>query len=474
MMKKLIALRSKWIELDSSAKNVWIFGFIIICFLLGWQAYSNYDYHNRQALKKSAVRTSDLSRFSGQQNPSALNGLQTADSMLGNSLLPQTNRNLGLEDLKADFDNTRQVVIEAKDELRQMSEQNKQLQAKILLLEQTVQTPAHPVGSGFSQAAQITTSNTSLVSGARVSMKSNLPPPVDFNQDLQSNSSLNSDRWTDSDSHLNSISSSNSNKPVGTHSVTLPLNENPLHLIHQWSAPEQETKSGPPPNHFVTIPATSVIDAVMLSGINARTSATGGTTGGSIIAANNVGSPFISRVKGSAILPNGWRVADLTDCFLSGTGIGILSTERANVTADKLTCISSAGLIFEAKIKAYGVDLDGIQGLSGRLVTKQGSILAKEAAAGMFAGVGTAFSPQALPAYSSNATSGSQQGYVMPNASLIAGSAVGQGVSTSLGQLSKFYLDYARQMFPIVEVNAGTRVSWVVQESFDLLSLPSK
>ena len=467
-MNKLIVFRNKWIELEPSIKKLWVFGIFIAILLLSWQAYSNYEYHTRQASKKSINST--LSQSGSFNKLSAIDNSnsQNTDLILRNSLLPQTNRNLGLEDLKADFENTRQAVLEGKDELRQMAEQNKLLQSKILLLEQAGQG-AHNNTIPLSQSIGL---STPVVTGTSVSLKSNLPPPIDFNQ--EESSSPDSTRWTDSDSHLNLIKSPISAKQASLNSATRAPNVSNQHHIRQWSAQEQAPITTSHPNASVTIPASAVIDAVMLSGINARTSATGGTTGGSIIAANNVGSPFISRIKGSAILPNGWRVADLTDCFLSGTGIGILSTERANVTADKLTCISPTGLIYEAKIKAYGVDLDGIQGLSGRLVTKQGSILAKEAAAGMFAGVGTAFSPQPLPAYSASATSGSQQGYVLPNAGLIAGSAVGQGVSTSLGQLSKFYLDYARQMFPIVEVNAGTRVSWVVQESFDLVSSPSK
>ncbi len=477
-MNSLQELRTKWRELDSRAQNIWIFAIVLACFLLSWQAYSNYIYHRTQSANALNARISTTPKAALDVRSSAIagSGALKVNDMLASSYLPQTSRNLGLEDLKADFDYTRQVVADSREELRQLLDQNKQLQAKIVSLEQFRQASSQPVANN---AANLTQANASS-SASRVDLKSVLPSPVDFTQTVDAGSppttipTIPTIRWTDSDLRLGKHTA-----PLGqpnghfTDSTDSPTVES-RHTIRQWSVQAPDIKSEATVKQTVTIPATSVIDAVMLSGINARTSATGGTTGGSIISANNVGSPFISRVKGAAILPNGWRVADLTDCFLSGTGIGILSTERANVTADKLTCINSVGLIFEAKIKAYGVDLDGIQGLSGRLVTKQGTILAKEAAAGMFAGVGSAFSPQALPSYNSSATSGAQQGYVLPNTSLIAGSAVGQGVSTSLGQLSKFYLDYARQMFPIVEVNAGTRISWVVQESFDLVFVASK
>ena len=464
-MKKMHDLKSKWLELDSSAKKKWFLCILILLILLLWQIYSNYQYHKAQELKELRVQNRDHPSQLLEHSGSIVAGSLNPDPLFNKNFLPQTNRNLGLEDLKADFDNTRQVVLEAKDELHQMSEQNKQLQAKLILLEQFRQN--------YLLTSKIDGSVVQPYSATPVSLKSVLPPPGDFNQ-IPDNLAQYSNHPGTSLVHTEPVIYDEHIKHSEIVSPNSSLPNETRHLIRQWSTPEVNAKDTLTAKQFVTIPATSVIDAVMLSGINARTSATGGTTGGSIISANNVGSPFISKIKGSAILPNGWRVADLTDCFLSGTGIGILSTERANITADRLTCINRVGLIFEAKIKAYGVDLDGIQGLSGRLVTKQGSILAKEAAAGMFAGVGSAFSPQALPSYNSSASSGSQQGYVMPNTSLIAGSAIGQGVSTSLGQLSKFYLDYARQMFPIVEVNAGTRISWVVQESFDLVPSTQK
>ena len=452
-------LKDKWNNLEAKTKKIWVYGLIAICMLFVWQFYSNYEYHRTQSLKSQRFIKSNSNSNDMTLNSQSISNPMNQDVLSSSNFLPQTNRNMGLEDLKADFDNTRQIVINANEEIKLISDQNKILQNKISILEQAQQQLNSPTFK--------TLPFPSLPSNrySDVDLKTPLPPLGDFkneNKDNHTNNLIEKYKDVNSQAEESETNSHRSESLI------------PERKIKQWSNTPQKEAEKIKPKSFVTIPATSVIEAVMLSGINARTSATGGTTGGSIISANNVGSPFISRIKGSAILPNGWRAADLTDCFLSGTGIGILSTERANVTADKLTCINTEGVIFETKIKAYGVDLDGIQGLSGRLVTKQGSILAKEAAAGMFAGVGSAFSPQSLPSYNSNTTSGSQQGYVTPNPSLVAGSAVGQGVSTSLGQLSKFYLDYARQMFPIVEVNAGTRVSWVVQESFDLITVPSK
>jgi conjugal transfer pilus assembly protein TraB len=216
------------------------------------------------------------------------------------------------------------------------------------------------------------------------------------------------------------------------------------------------------------IPVNAAMESVMLTGINARSNAAGGASVGSVMSANNVGAPFVARIKGSAILPNGWKVSDLGDCFIGGSGIAILSTDRANVISNRISCIDKKGVIYEGAIKAYGVDLDGNQGITGRVVTKQGAILAKTFMAGIASGLGTALSPTAIPGYNSNQVSGSTQGIQYPNGALIAQSSVGTGVSTAAAQLSKFYLDYAKEMFPVIEVDAGTRITWVLQETIEL------
>ena len=101
-------------------------------------------------------------------------------------------------------------------------------------------------------------------------------------------------------------------------------------------------------------------------------------------------------------------------------------------------------------------------------MTKQGSLLAKTALAGVASGLGTAFAPTALPSYNQNAQSGDRQGVQYPNPGLIAGSALGGGVNEAGRALAKFYLDYAKEMFPVIEVNAGTRVTWILKETVEL------
>jgi len=211
------------------------------------------------------------------------------------------------------------------------------------------------------------------------------------------------------------------------------------------------------------IPVNSAIESVMLTGINARAQTAAQSTPGRVLSATSVGAPFVTKIKGDAILPNGWRLDDLGDCFLGGSGIGILSTERANVISDKISCLATNGELWEGSVKAYGVDLDGIQGISGKVVSKQGTILGMTFLAGVASGLGTAITPVQVPSIAS--LSSGQSPYVTPSAGQIGRTAVGTGVSNASSKLADFYLKYASEMFPIVEVVAATRVTWILQES---------
>jgi conjugal transfer pilus assembly protein TraB len=360
----------------------------------------------------------------------------------GNSFtaLPASTRNQGLEDLLASLEKARADARAAQERGKGMEDQLQRMNQRMLQLETR--------GAGPAQGGR---DSPGGMAGAAPAYEK-LPPPVDFGAPASSPK--------DGEAEAN---------PFGE--AALPAGTPPARsrsAMRVWADEVTPSRRGADTAPPLTVPINSALESVMLTGINARSNSAGGAASGTILSANNVGAPFVSRLKGSAILPNGWKIDDFNDCFISGTGIAILSSERANVIANVMSCVDRRGNVYEAKIKAYGVDLDGIQGISGRVVTKQGAILAKTALAGVAAGLGGAFSPSALPSYNQNAQSGERQGIQYPNPGLIAGSALGGGVNEAGRALARFYLDYAKEMFPVIEVNAGTRITWILQETVEL------
>ena len=216
----------------------------------------------------------------------------------------------------------------------------------------------------------------------------------------------------------------------------------------------------------LVIPVNAAMESVLLSGFNARASGSvAGGVGSASTSANNVGAPFVTRLKGDAILPNGWRIPDLGDCYLGGSAVAVLSAERAYSIANQLSCIKPNGEVYEGPVKAYALDVDGTLGLACKVVSKQGSLLMQAALTGMVSGLGAALSPTSIPTYNSNGTNGSTQSYQLPNVGAVAATAAGAGVQQASSQLSKFYLQYASEVFPVCEVVSTTRATWVLEET---------
>ncbi|MDN8102584.1 TraB/VirB10 family protein [Burkholderia multivorans] len=238
-------------------------------------------------------------------------------------------------------------------------------------------------------------------------------------------------------------------------------------MVADPAPPQQSAASDQRPD--LVIPMYTGIEAVMLSGVNARPSGSnGGGAAGSVTSALDVGAPFVSRVKGLAIMPNSWKAGDLENCFVGGSATAVLSAERAYAIADHISCIFKNGDVYEAPMKAYALDVDGTLGLAGKVVNKQGAMLMQAALTGMAAGLGAALAPSSVPSYNTNVGSGSEQSYTYPSPSYLAGTAVGQGVNHAATELSQFYLNFAKETFPVVEVTAGTRVTWILKEDIVL------
>lgn len=201
------------------------------------------------------------------------------------------------------------------------------------------------------------------------------------------------------------------------------------------------------------LPAASFFEVVTLNGMDAPTNP--------VAVKNPV--PALARIKTDAILPNHF-LHDVKDCFILMAGYGSMSSERAIIRLESISCTGPDGKIMESKIDGYVVGEDGRVGMRGRLVSKQGQIVAKALAAGVLSGFGTAITPLATPGLNIN----SGTSYAQPSPGSIATSAVGKGFSDAASSASKFYLDVANEMTPIIEIDAGRKVTVVLTKGIEL------
>lgn len=194
------------------------------------------------------------------------------------------------------------------------------------------------------------------------------------------------------------------------------------------------------------IPAGSFMRGVLLSGLDAPT---GGQS-------QQNPHPVVIEVLDMASLPNKFK-ADYKNCRFTANGAGDLSSERAYIRLDRLSCISEDGGALDVSVKGYIADQSGKAGVRGRLVSKQGQVLANALLAGVASGIGTAFSQGSMT--TSVSPLGATQ-TVKDGQQLQAG--LGQGVGNALQQLSRYYIQLADKMFPIIEIDAGQPVDIVI------------
>jgi conjugal transfer pilus assembly protein TraB len=175
------------------------------------------------------------------------------------------------------------------------------------------------------------------------------------------------------------------------------------------------------------------------------------------------------RVKEEAILPNRYR-ADLRECFLIASGYGDLSAERAYIRAEVFSCIRSDGGVIEVPLDAYAVGEDGKLGLRGRIIDKQGQLMAESLAAGFAKGFSSLFSRVQVPVLM-NGSQGSLSSSVPFQSTFSEAAAEGailKGTGSSLDRLANYYMDMAENLFPVVEIDVTRRIEFVVQHGTEL------
>ncbi|WP_434778556.1 TraB/VirB10 family protein [Neisseria sp. Ec49-e6-T10] len=207
------------------------------------------------------------------------------------------------------------------------------------------------------------------------------------------------------------------------------------------------------------IPAGTFFRVVLLGGVDAP-------TGGD--AQNATPHPILMRVTDLAQLPNLFKY-NFKECFITASAYGDISSERAYARTDRMSCVGADGRVLEVPIKGYVAGEDGKTGVRGRVVTKQGQIIANALLAGVISGAGKGV------AESYKTTSTSVFG---TTSSTKAGdeykAGIADGMGNALDKIADYYIKLADKTFPVVEINAGRQLDVVLMQGFQIDDSPSK
>lgn len=167
--------------------------------------------------------------------------------------------------------------------------------------------------------------------------------------------------------------------------------------------------------------------------------------------------PVLIRLSDNSVLPNQFR-GEYRECFVVAAGYGDISSERAYLRTESLSCVRADGATLEVRIQGSVYGEDGKVGMRGRLVTKQGQMLANALLAGVVSGIGQGLST-ANTTYSTSALG------TMASADSNADAyraGLGSGVGKALDRLAQYYIKLAENTFPVIEVDAGRQIDVVI------------
>ena len=233
-----------------------------------------------------------------------------------------------------------------------------------------------------------------------------------------------------------------------------------IRVVEQAPAPNTAAsattkQAGDPAGAAIMIPAGSLLRGVLLSGMDAPTGRQ----------ARRDPYPALVRLKHDALLPNRFR-ADGRECFITVAGYGELSSERAFLRTEVITCVRRDGGVIEVPVDGYAVGEDGKVGLRGRLVSKQGQVIARAMQVSFLQGISDVFNKSSVTTISTTSDGKVQYQDVLSSDSAQAAAITGTG--KALDRLAQYYLDMAENIFPVIEVDAGRAIEVILNRGTSL------
>ncbi|MDE2978249.1 MAG: TraB/VirB10 family protein [Acidobacteriota bacterium] len=202
------------------------------------------------------------------------------------------------------------------------------------------------------------------------------------------------------------------------------------------------------------LPAGAHAEAVVLAGVDASAG----------VSSQGDPRPVLMRITGPA-----WTAAedgtamqvDVDGCTVTGAAHGDLSSEKVYVRFRTMTCAGPVpGTVVETDVAGF-VAGSGKTGVRGPVVSREGALVEKAFLAGVVSGLGQgvsqAFQPQSVATGTGAAVTNTGLGD-------IGRAGLGAGASSAGQKVADYMIRRAEQYQPVVQLQAGTKVTLVFLE----------
>jgi conjugal transfer pilus assembly protein TraB len=200
------------------------------------------------------------------------------------------------------------------------------------------------------------------------------------------------------------------------------------------------------------VPSGTFVKAVILGGADADASVNGQSKNNGVM---------LFKLVAPGTLPND-RFSHLQGCFVTGSSYGDISSERAYVILDKLSCAEPGKPIIDKSVTGWAF-FGGKVGIKGLPLMRDTKVMQWAGISGAMSGVAAAAQ------YSRSVQSISPLGSAttVPSGNIAPYAAYG-GASKAAEVLSDYYVKRAEQYHPVIQVGAGNFVTIVFKDGFFL------
>ena len=191
------------------------------------------------------------------------------------------------------------------------------------------------------------------------------------------------------------------------------------------------------------IPETSYISGILLGGLSVSTG----------LSSSSEPVPVVIQITNSGSIPESFN-QDLTQCKILGSAYGDLSTERAMIRTEVLSCIDENNMIRTTKIAGIIYGDDGANGIKGTIIRTNAAQLQNAFVGSIISGLSSSaktISPMTLGAGGYIKTQKQTPIDLLQDGGL-------NGLSNAGDKLADYYLRQAEQMSPILNIPPGVRV----------------
>jgi hypothetical protein len=199
-----------------------------------------------------------------------------------------------------------------------------------------------------------------------------------------------------------------------------------------------------PPARWVHLPAGSFVKATLLSGVYAPTRA-------------QQPLPVLLHFTEAPVGPNATRVP-LRGCIAVARALGDYTTKRAGLQLDTMSCVLPSGRAVSQPVTGWVAGPDGVFGMPGELVEREGPYLARVSLAGFLHGASAAFA--AAQTTTSIGALGNTTTTITGNEALYGALS---GFANSANRMAAFYERQLESLVPAVYVPSGLTGSAVIQ-----------